>query len=263
MKPTTTGWSTDSPPRDLLPSERGMHQSTGYEPPFARVARIHGGRHGSIARCPVVPRRSRDAMRLQARSVLHARRYRQRPRAVTTSRATAPDRAAGTGQNRPPPSLPRGSRRSPNAGLAQRRAQSPICIGNVGATWLRRAGSRAAAFGARAHCRLTPTPVTRAAWLLRRTSSNATARCRPDASGRKHQRGAQPACCCFDAAGRAAHLLKDGHARLSKRLVRSGGRCCFASPSSAHTSLISRPGLTWGPRRQGLLVSSVFSSDRF
>ena len=50
-------------------------------------------------------------------------------------------------------------RSSPNAGLAQWRAPSPICIGNVGATWLRRAGSRAAAFGARAHCCLTPGAV--------------------------------------------------------------------------------------------------------
>ena len=57
-----------------------------------------------------------------------------------------------------------------DAGLAPWRAPSPICIGNVGATWLRRAGSRAAAFGARAHCRLTPEAVAVSQWLLSQTA---------------------------------------------------------------------------------------------
>ena len=66
---------------------------------------------------------------------------------------------AGVGQTRSRRARPSGareSRQSPNARLAQWRAQSPICIGNGGATWLRCADSGTAAFGARTHCRLTP-----------------------------------------------------------------------------------------------------------
>ena len=71
---------------------------------------------------------------------------RQRESSATRGSRTTKAVARGSGP---------GTRFSPEAGLAQSRAPSPICIGNLGATWLRRAGSRAGAFGARAHCRLT------------------------------------------------------------------------------------------------------------
>ena len=86
------------------------------------------------------------------------------------------------------------ARLSPNAGLAQWRAPSPICIGDVGATWLRRAGSRAAAFGARAHCCLTPRAVAAAAWLLSYPSSRGTGGRRADESGRKQEPRSPKAC---------------------------------------------------------------------
>ena len=74
------------------------------------------------------------------------------------------------------------------AGLAQWRAESPICIGNGGATWLRCAGSRATACGSRARCRLTPGAVAPLPWLLSRATSHATAGCGADACGRLRQR---------------------------------------------------------------------------
>jgi hypothetical protein len=96
-----------------------------------RAKRIHGGRHGPIA----LPRRAsaharRDA--LASMEGLVAGRYRQRSRAVTTPRTTAPHRAAATGQHGP------------------RRAASPPGR-------LRRLTG----------CSSTPIPATAARWLLR------------------------------------------------------------------------------------------------
>jgi hypothetical protein len=96
---------------------------------------------------------------------------------VTRPRPITQAEMAAIGQRRPRPTALAGrptrlkiTRPSPNPGLAPWRARSPFCIGNVGATWLRRAGSRAAVFGARAHRRLTPnaavsTPVAARATL--------------------------------------------------------------------------------------------------
>ena len=145
------------------------------------------------------------------------------------------------------PHWPAQPRSSPNAGLAQWRAPSPICIGNVGATWLRRAGSRAAAFGARAHCRLTPTPVTAPARLLCSATGSAAGLKvgrQPPASGRTSAlRGSDsPGRSCPSSSARAVSLVTTVFPAKRRSLVeRPWSASANASPADPTVALSPRP----------------------
>ena len=108
----------------------------------------------------------------------HGRRGCSLGEAVISAASGARQLTTASGQTRSRRARPTGpseSRQSPNAGLAQWRAQSPICIGNSGATCLRCAGSRAAALGARVHCRLTPIAAVSSRLLQRRRCGSVSA----------------------------------------------------------------------------------------
>jgi hypothetical protein len=139
---------------------------------------------------------------------------------------------------------------SPNAGLAQWRAPSAICIGNVGATWLRRAGSRAAAFGARAHCRLTPTPVTAPARLL----CSATGRAAGLKVGRQPPASRRTSGCEYPTV-RAGAVFRRPQLQLASPV--------FSSPERATTHLSSSgpPARQRSPSRKAPMTPATFSGS--